>query len=142
MEDRRWDCGCRNLDLKVEKNATVGAVVELVARAWRVAFSLIRKFKQGQTIVRKRENGDERIKPIEIGLLGSLGAHRGTRWPNRRPTRDTRPTSRGFDLRNPPRYAEDLFDPSPRRPRRTFTRRQPLVPAVKPSPTIPGAPRD
>ncbi|KAD3066428.1 hypothetical protein E3N88_34308 [Mikania micrantha] len=99
------------------------------------------KFKQGQTIVRKRENGDERIKPIEIGLLGSLGAHRGTRWPNRRPTRDTRPTSRGFDLRNPPRYAEDLFDPSPR-PRRTFTRRQPLVPAVKPSPTIPGAPRD
>ncbi|KAD4982307.1 hypothetical protein E3N88_18978 [Mikania micrantha] len=50
------------------------------------------KFKRGQTIVRKRENGDERIKPMKLGLLGSSGAHRGTRWPTRGPiaVRDTR----------------------------------------------------
>ncbi|KAD4179422.1 hypothetical protein E3N88_28013 [Mikania micrantha] len=54
------------------------------------------KFKRGQTIVRKRENDDERIKSIEIGLLGSPGAHRGTRWPNKRPIHDTRPTSHGL----------------------------------------------
>ncbi|KAD5316763.1 hypothetical protein E3N88_16709 [Mikania micrantha] len=61
------------------------------------------KFKQGQTIVRKRENDDERIKPIKIDLLGSSEAHRGTRWPNKRQCRDTRPTSRSVDFRNPPR---------------------------------------
>ncbi|KAD2804676.1 hypothetical protein E3N88_38053 [Mikania micrantha] len=64
-----------------------------------------------KTIVRKCENGDERIKPIKIGLLGSSGAHRGTRWPNKRQCRDTRQTSRGFDSRNPPRYAERIWRP-------------------------------
>ncbi|KAD5960750.1 hypothetical protein E3N88_12222 [Mikania micrantha] len=43
------------------------------------------KFKRGQTTVRKRENGDERIKPMKLGLLGFPGAHRGTRWPIRGP---------------------------------------------------------
>ncbi|KAD4178490.1 hypothetical protein E3N88_27081 [Mikania micrantha] len=64
---------------------------------------------RGLVQVRKRENGDERIKPIETGLLGSPRAHRGTRWPNKRPIRDTRPTSQGFDLQNPPRRSKGLL---------------------------------
>ena len=41
------------------------------------------KFKRGQTIARNRENSDERIKPLKLGLLGSSGTHRGTRWPTK-----------------------------------------------------------
>ncbi|KAD0566081.1 hypothetical protein E3N88_44068 [Mikania micrantha] len=46
--------------------------------------------------------------PLKRGLLGSPGAHRGTRWPNRKPIRDTRPTSWGSDLRNLPRKPSKL----------------------------------
>ncbi|KAD4179703.1 hypothetical protein E3N88_28294 [Mikania micrantha] len=35
--------------------------------------------------VRKRENGDEWVKPIKLGLMGSSGTHRSTRWPTRGP---------------------------------------------------------
>ncbi|KAD4586332.1 hypothetical protein E3N88_23933 [Mikania micrantha] len=61
-------------------------------------------------MVRKRENDDERIKTIKRGLLGSSGAHRDTRWPNRWHCRGTRQTSRGVDSRISSRYAKHFLN--------------------------------
>ncbi|KAD3066779.1 hypothetical protein E3N88_34659 [Mikania micrantha] len=65
-------------------------------------------------MVRKRENGDERIKPIKKGLLDSSEAHRGTRKPNKKHRRGTRQTSRRVDSRIPSRSAKHLSGLSPR----------------------------
>ncbi|KAD6454433.1 hypothetical protein E3N88_09139 [Mikania micrantha] len=51
----------------------------------RNAQTLNLEVQRGQTIVSKRENGDEGIKPLKLGLLGSSETHRGTRWPTRIP---------------------------------------------------------
>ncbi|KAD2217152.1 hypothetical protein E3N88_41622 [Mikania micrantha] len=69
------------------------------------------KFKRGQTIVRKRENGDERIKLVKMGLLGSSGTRRGTRRPIRNPLGDTRRTGGEFESRNFSRYMEGIWSP-------------------------------
>ncbi|KAD5507518.1 hypothetical protein E3N88_15221 [Mikania micrantha] len=90
-------------------------------------------------MVRKRENDEERIKTIKKGLLGSLGAHRGTRWPNKQSHPRYATYIAGIDSRNAPRYAENIFEPPSRRSRRISKHHHSLAPVVELISNLPGA---
>ncbi|KAD7478833.1 hypothetical protein E3N88_01969 [Mikania micrantha] len=106
------------------------------ARRWAGAYRLVGKrwptlfwcpgFERGQTVVRKRENGNERINPMKMGLLGSLRdlsryatAHKDTvalrdKWRGKfergTSSRYARGTLEPVALREETQFAESLFN--------------------------------